>query len=57
MLFFFLKHITIKRLRLEKYKKIEGNIIKYVRDLFRLKKEIDGTSINDVRNLLYRKNK
>ena len=37
--------------RLEKGKKIGGNIIKDVRNLFRLKKEIDVTAIKDIRNI------
>ena len=37
--------------RLEKNKKIEDNIIKDVRDPFRLKKEIDDTTIKDIINL------
>ena len=38
-------------LRLEKdFKKIEDSIIKYVRNIFRLKKWIDDTKIIDIRN-------
>ena len=37
--------------RLEKGKKIGGNIIKDVRNLFRLKKEIDVTAIKDIRDI------
>ena len=33
-------------------KKIEDNKFKYKRNLFRLKKEIDGTTIKDVRIFL-----
>ena len=39
----------MKRLRLEKDKKIEGDISKDGRNLFRFKKEIDDTTIKDVR--------
>ena len=42
----------MKSSRLEKdKKKTEDNIIKYVRNFFRMKKEIDDTTIKDVRNL------
>ena len=41
----------IKSSRFEKDKKKKGNIIKKVRSLCRLKKEIDGTAIRDVRSL------
>ena len=37
--------------RFEKNKKIEDNIIKNVRNLFRLKRKIDDTTIKDVKNL------
>ena len=37
--------------RLEKDKKLEGNIIKDVTNLFKLKKEIDDTAIKNIRNL------
>ena len=37
--------------RVEKDKKIEDNIIKDVKNLFRLKNEIGDTTIKDVRNL------
>ena len=39
----------MKSSRFEKDKKIEGNIIKDVRNLFRLKKEIDGTTVKDTK--------
>ena len=38
-------------LRHEKEKQKENNIIKDVRNLFRLKNEMDDTTIKDVRNL------
>ena len=42
-------------LRQRKDKKIEGNIIwkdvRNVNNLFKLKKEIDGTTIKDIKNL------
>ena len=42
----------MKNLKLEKdKKKIEENIIKDVRNHFRLKKEIDDNTVNDIRNL------
>ena len=41
----------MKSSRYEKDKKIEDNIIKDVRNLFRLKKEIDDTTVKDIRNL------
>ena len=41
----------MNRLRQEKYKRIEDSIIENVRNLSRLKREIDGNSIKDVRNL------
>ena len=47
----------MKRLRLGKDKIIEENIIKYKRNLFRLKKEIYGTTVKDERNLFRFKNK
>ena len=36
---------------LEKDKKIEHNVIKYLRNLFNLKKEINDNIIKDIRNL------
>ena len=49
--YFFTQHIMMKSLRLEKdLKKIEDSIIKYVRNIFRLKKWIDDTKIIDIRN-------
>ena len=39
-------------LRHGKYKKIKYNIIKYVRNLFRLKREIHDAAIKNTRNLL-----
>ena len=47
----------MKRLRLGKDKIIEENIIKYKRNLFRLKKEIYGTTVKDERNLFRFRNK
>ena len=41
----------MKSSSLEKYQKIEDKIIKGVRNLFRLKKEIGYTTTKDVRNL------
>ena len=41
----------MKSSRFEKDKKIEGNIIKDVRNLFRLKKEIDDTTVKDIKNI------
>ena len=41
----------MKSLRLEKDKIIEESIIKDVRNLFRLKKEMNGNAIKDIRNL------
>ena len=41
----------IKIQGLKKIKKIEVNIIKDVRNLFRLKKGIDNTTIKDIRDL------
>ena len=41
----------MKSSSLEKYQKIEHKIIKDVRNLFRLKKEIGYTTTKDVRNL------
>ena len=41
----------MKRSRLEKDKKISGSIIKYVRNLFILKKEIDNTTVRDIGKL------
>ena len=47
-----------KSSRLEKDKKTEDNIIKNVINLFRLQKEIDGTTIKDKRHLFrLKKNK
>ena len=40
----------IKSLRLQKDKRIEGNLIQDERNLFRLKKEINGNIIKDIRN-------
>ena len=40
-----------KSSRFEKGKKIEDNIIKDVRNLFRIKTEIDDTRIKDFRNI------
>ena len=45
-----------KSLRLEKQKNIKENIIKDVRNIFRLKKEIDGTTIKHIRSI-FRLNK
>ena len=39
---------------MKKNKKTEGNIIKDVADLLRLKKEIDDTTIKDIRNTPFR---
>ena len=39
------------RLRHEKDEKIDNNIMKEVRNLFRLIKEINDTTIKDIRNL------
>ena len=48
----------VKSSRIEKdIKKIEHNIIKDVRNLFRLKEEIDSTRTKDVRNLFRLKKK
>ena len=44
----------MKSSRLEKDKKTEGNIIKDVADLFRLKKEIDDTTVKNIRNTPFR---
>ena len=41
----------MKSSRLEKDKKIEENIIKDVRNLFKIKQKIDDTRIKDVRNI------
>ena len=52
--YFFSQHIMQKRSRLEKDEKIEDNIIKDVKNLFRLKKEneaIKDRIIRDIRNL------
>ena len=40
----------MKTLRLEKDKKKEENIIKDVRNLFRMRKEINDNIANDIRN-------
>ena len=40
----------MKNLRHEKDKKIEGNIIKDVNNIFRLKKEMDENRIKDLTN-------
>ena len=42
---------------LKKDKKIGDTIIKDVRDLFRLKKEIDCTKMEDIRNIFRLKKK
>ena len=42
--------------RLGKDKKAEDNVIKDLRNLFRLKKLIDDTAIKDIRNLFRLKN-
>ena len=47
----------MKRLRLGKDKILEENIIKYKRNLFRLKKEIYSTTVKDERNLFRFRNK
>ena len=47
----------MKRSSLEKYQKIEDKIIKDVRNLFRLKKEIGYTTTKDVRDLFRLKKK
>ena len=48
---FILQHIIMKSSIPEKEKKkMEDNIIKDVRIFFRLKKEIDNTTIKDARN-------
>ena len=44
--YFFSRHTTLKSLSLE-----EENIIKDIRNLFRLKKELNYTAIKDIRNL------
>ena len=41
----------MNHLRLVIEKRKEDNIIKYERNIFRLKKEIDNTIIKDIRNL------
>ena len=41
----------MKSSRLEKGEKVEDNIIKDVRILFRLKREIDDATVKDLRNL------
>ena len=43
---FISQHITLENLRLE-----EENIIKDVRNLFRLKKQLNHTAIKDIRNI------
>ena len=42
----------MNRLRHDKDSRIEENIIKDVRDLFRLKNEVDYNMIKNIRNLL-----
>ena len=45
----------MKNSRLKEYKNIKGNIIKDVRDLFKLKKlkkETNDTAIKDTKNLI-----
>ena len=34
----------------KRMQKIEDNTIKSIKNLFRLKKEVDGTTIKDIRN-------
>ena len=46
----------MKSWRFEKYSKIEDSIIKYLRNLFRFKKEIDDNTNKDLRNLFRMKN-
>ena len=46
-----MKCLLMRSRRLEKDKKIEDNIIKYVRNLFRLKKETDVTAMKNIRTL------
>ena len=48
---FFSQHIMMKNSRFVKDKKIEDNIIKYIRNIFRLKKGIENTKLKDVRNV------
>ena len=43
--------MTMKSSRLQKDKKIEGNITKNVKNLFRLQNEINDTTIKEARNL------
>ena len=42
----------MNRLRHDKDSRIEENTIKDLRDLFRLKKEVDDNIIKNIRNLL-----
>ena len=54
--FYFFKKLVnffhnMKSSRFEKDKKLEKNIIKEERNLFRLKQDIDNTAIKDGRNL------
>ena len=44
-----------KSIRLEKDKKIKEGIIKDVRNLFRLKKEIDDTTVKDTNSIRLKK--
>ena len=65
IVFYFFKKLIIffhnisrwKVQELKKTKKLEDNIIKDVKNIFRLKKEIDYTTIKDVRNLFRLKKK
>ena len=41
----------MKNSRIEKDKKTENNMIKDIKNIFRLKKEINDTTIKDIRNL------
>ena len=52
MIIFFTIYNDLKVEVLKKIKEIKDNIIKDLRNLFRLKKEIDDTTIEDIRNLL-----
>ena len=50
----FSQHIMMKSSRFNEYKNMEENIIKYVRNLFRLKKlkkETNDTAIKGIKNL------
>ena len=47
----------MNRLKLEKHRRIEDNIIKDLKNIFKLKKEIDDNIIKDTRNLLDKKRK